>query len=75
MKKDLIKKIRTELGMTQAEFAEHANIKFAQQVSSLENGRRKIGFGLLNRIVSHLSANGFQVSLDVTVTVNNQRIK
>jgi transcriptional regulator with XRE-family HTH domain len=75
MKKDLIKSMRLELGMTQAEFARLAGINSFQQVSGLESGRRKVGFGLLNKIVSNLAANGYLVSLDIIVTVNNKKFK
>jgi transcriptional regulator with XRE-family HTH domain len=75
MKKDLIKSMRLELGMTQAEFARLAGINSFQQVSGLESGRRKVGFGLLNKIVSNLAANGYLVSLDIIVSVNNKRFK
>lgn len=75
MKKDLIKSMRLELGVTQAEFARLAGINSFQQVSGLESGRRKVGFGLLNKIVSNLAANGYLVSLDIVVTVNNKKFK
>lgn len=75
MKKDLIKSMRLELGMTQAEFARLAGINSFQQVSGLESGRRKVGFGLLNKIVSNLASNGYLVSLDIIVTVNNKKFK
>ncbi len=75
MRKDLIKAMRLELGVTQAEFARLAGINSFQQVSGLESGRRKVGFGLLNKIASNLAANGYLVSLDVIVTVNNKKFK
>ena len=75
MRKDLIKAMRLELGITQAEFARLAGINSFQQVSGLESGRRKVSFGLLNKIASNLAANGYLVSLDVIVTVNNKKFK
>lgn len=74
MKKDLIKRIRTELKMTQSQFAEAAGINSFQQVSGLESNRRNIGYGLLNKIVCNLASNGHLVALDVTVTVNDKKI-
>ena len=41
MKKDLIKKLRAELGMTQLQFAQAAGINSFQQVYLYENGRRQ----------------------------------
>jgi len=74
MKKDLIKRIRTELGMTQSQFAQASGINSFQQVSGLEAGRRKVGFTLLNRIICNLASNGHLVSLDINVTVNDKKI-
>jgi transcriptional regulator with XRE-family HTH domain len=74
MKKDLIKRIRTELGLTQSQFAQASGINSFQQVSGLEAGRRKVGFSLLNRIICNLASNGYLVSLDITITVNDQKI-
>lgn len=74
MKGELIKRIRKELNMTQAEFALKSGIKSYQQVSGLESGRRNIGLGLLTKIVNNLSANGHQVALDVMITVNDKQI-
>jgi transcriptional regulator with XRE-family HTH domain len=74
MKKDLIKRIRTELGLTQSQFAQASGINSFQQVSGLEAGRRKVGFSLLNRIICNLASNGYLVSLDITVTVNDQKL-
>jgi len=75
MKKDLIKKIRTELGMTQAQFARRAGVNSVQQISGLESGQRAIGFNLLSKIILNLASNGFPVSLDVTVTVDKKKFK
>jgi len=74
MKKDLIKKIRTELGMTQVDFAKACGINSFQQVWLYESGRRKLGYNLLNRMVCNLAANGYLISLDITVTLNDKKI-
>lgn len=74
MKKGLIKSIRTELGLTQSQFAEAAGITSFQQVSGLESNRRNVGYNLLNRIICNLASNGHLVSLDITVTVNDKKI-
>lgn len=74
MKKGLIKALRTELGMTQAQFAKEAGINSFQQISGLESNRRNIGYGLLNKIVCTLASNGHLVSLDITLTVNDKKL-
>lgn len=74
MKKDLIKKLRAELGMTQVEFAKAAGINSFQQVSVYESNRRQLGYNLLNSIVCNLAANGHLISLDITVTLNDKKI-
>lgn len=75
MKKDLVKKIRIELGMTQAEFARRAGVNSVQQVSGLESGQRMIGFNLLSKMVLNLASNGYPVALDISVSVNNKKFK
>lgn len=74
MRKGLIRELRTELKMTQAEFAQSAGIASYQQVSGLESGRRNVGLGLLTKIINNLSANGHQVALDVIITVNDKKL-
>lgn len=74
MKKGIIKTLRAELGMTQAEFAEQSGVGSYQQVSGIESGRRNLGLGLLTKIVNNLSANGHQVALDITLTVNDKKL-
>jgi transcriptional regulator with XRE-family HTH domain len=74
MKKDLIKKLRTELGMKPTEFAKASGINSYQQVWLYESGRRNLGYNLLNSIVCNLAANGHLVALDVTVTINDKKI-
>ena len=75
MKKDLIKKIRTELGMTQAQFAYKGGVNSVQQISGLESGQRIIGFNLLSKIILNLASNGYPISLDVTVTVDKKKFR
>jgi transcriptional regulator with XRE-family HTH domain len=75
MKKDLVKRIRTELGMTQAQFARRAGVNSVQQISGLESGTRTIGFNLLNKIVVNLASNGYPISLDVTVTIDKKKFR
>jgi transcriptional regulator with XRE-family HTH domain len=74
MKKDLIKKLRTELGMTQLQFAQAAGINSFQQVYLYENGRRQLGYNLLNRIICNLASNGYLVSLDIIVMINDKKL-
>ena len=66
---NIIKEIRTELGMTQAVFAKEAGFNTVQQISGLENNQRGIGFNLLGKMVRNLSANGHPIALDVNLTV------
>jgi transcriptional regulator with XRE-family HTH domain len=72
----IIKEIRTELGLKQKDFAEKAGFvgKGSIQVSLLENNHRKIGFNLLGKVVRNLAANGYDISLDVTINVNDKKI-
>jgi transcriptional regulator with XRE-family HTH domain len=74
----IIKEIRTELGLTQKEFADKAGFVgkgSVIQISLLENNHRKIGFNLLGKVVRHLASNGYQISLDVIVNVNDKKMK
>jgi transcriptional regulator with XRE-family HTH domain len=73
----IIKEIRAELGLTQKDFAEKAGFVgkgSVIQVSLLENNHRKIGFNLLGKVVRNLAANGYDISLDVTINVNDKKI-
>jgi transcriptional regulator with XRE-family HTH domain len=73
----IIKEIRTELGLTQKEFADKAGFVgkgSVIQISLLENNHRKIGFNLLGKVVRHLASNGYDISLDVIVNVNDKKI-
>lgn len=71
---NIIKDIRTELGMTQAAFATVAGFNKIQQISGLENNVKGLGFFLLSKIVRHLASNGIDASLDVILTVNQKKI-
>jgi transcriptional regulator with XRE-family HTH domain len=72
---NIIKDIRTELGMTQAAFAKVSGFNKVQQVSGLENNVKGLGFFLLSKIVRHLASNGISASLDVILTVNQKKIR
>jgi transcriptional regulator with XRE-family HTH domain len=72
---NIIKEIRTELGMTQKQFSEAAGFATIQQISGLENNQRSIGFNLLGKIVRNLAANGLDASLDISLTVNEKKIR
>ncbi len=73
--RNIIKEIRTELGMTQKQFSENAGFATIQQISGLENKQRGIGFNLLGKIVRNLASNGFDASLDVVLTINKKKIR
>ncbi len=72
---NIIKDIRTELGMTQARFAKVAGFNKVQQVSGLENNVKGLGFFLLSKIVRHLASNGIPASLDVVITIDQKKIR
>lgn len=72
---NIIKEIRTELGMTQKQFSEAAGFQSVQQISGLENRQRGIGFNLLGKVVRFLASNGYSASLDVTLTINEKKIR
>lgn len=74
MKKDLIKKLRAELGMTLAEFAKASGVNSFQQIWLYESGKRQLGYNLLNRIICTLASNGYLVSLDITVMINDKKL-
>lgn len=73
--RNIIKEIRTELGMTQKQFSENAGFATIQQISGLENNQRGVGFNLLGKIVRTLASNGFDASLDVVLTINKKKIR
>lgn len=75
VKKESIRKLRRELGLSQTEFAKLSGLKFYQQVSGLESGRRNIGMNLVNKIIRNLASNGFQVYAELIIHVNNKKIK
>ena len=73
--RNIIKEIRTELGMTQKQLSENAGFATVQQISGLENNQRGVGFNLLSKIVRTLVVNGYDASLDVVLTVNSKKIR
>lgn len=72
---NIVKEIRTELKMTQNEFAKAAGFNKIQQISSLENRPIGVGFNLLGKIVRNLAVNGHEASLDVVLTINEKKIR
>jgi len=73
--RNIIKEIRTELGMTQKQLSESAGFATVQQISGLENNQRGVGFNLLSKIVRTLVVNGYDASLDVVLTINRKKIR
>jgi transcriptional regulator with XRE-family HTH domain len=71
---NIIKEIRKELNLKQVEFAPLAGFNTVQQVSQLERNVYGLGLNLIAKMVRNLSANGYQVSVDISVTVNDKTI-
>ena len=72
---NIVKQIRTLLGLSQSQFVEVVGINKIPQLSALENGRRRIGFNLLKRMVDTLKDSGYRVSMKVEVKVNGKVIR
>jgi len=72
---NIVKDIRTRLGLSQSQFVEVVGINKIPQLSALENGRRRIGFNLLRRMVDTLKASGYRVSMKIEVKVNGKVIR
>lgn len=72
---NIVKQIRTLLGLSQSQFVEVVGINKIPQLSALENGRRRIGFNLLKRMVDTLKESGYRVSMKVEVKVNGKVIR
>lgn len=72
---NIVKQIRTLLGLSQSQFVEVVGINKIPQLSALENGRRRIGFNLLKRMVDTLKDSGYRVSMKVEVKVNGRVIR
>lgn len=71
---NIIKEIRKELNLKQVEFAPLAGFNTVQQVSQLERNVYGLGLNRISKMVRNLSANGYQVSVDISVTVNDKTI-
>jgi transcriptional regulator with XRE-family HTH domain len=72
---NIVKQIRTLLGLSQSQFVEVVGINKIPQLSALENGRRRIGFNLLKRMVDTLKDSGYRVSMKIEVKVNGRVIR
>jgi transcriptional regulator with XRE-family HTH domain len=72
---NIVKQIRTLLELSQSQFAEVTGINKIPQLSALENGRRRIGFNLLKRMISTLKENGYRVSMKIEVKINGRVIR
>jgi transcriptional regulator with XRE-family HTH domain len=72
---NIVKQIRTLLELSQSQFSEVTGINKIPQVSALENGRRRIGFNLLKRMIDTLKQSGYRVSMKVEVKVNGKIIR
>jgi transcriptional regulator with XRE-family HTH domain len=72
---NIVKQIRTLLELSQSQFAEVTGINKIPQLSALENGRRRIGFNLLKRMIDTLKENGYRVSMKIEVKINGRVIK
>lgn len=72
---NIVKQIRTLLELSQSQFAEVTGINKIPQVSALENGRRRIGFNLLKRMIDTLKKSGYRVSMKIEVKINGKIIR
>lgn len=72
---NIVKQIRTLLELSQSQFAEVTGINKIPQVSALENGRRRIGFNLLKRMIDTLKKSGYRVSMKIEVKINSKVIR
>jgi transcriptional regulator with XRE-family HTH domain len=72
---NIVKQIRTLLELSQSQFAEVTGINKIPQVSALENGRRRIGFNLLKRMIDTLKKSGYRVSMKTEVKINGKIIR
>lgn len=72
---NIVKQIRALLELSQSQFAEVTGINKIPQLSALENGRRRIGFNLLKRMIDTLKENGYRVSMKIEVKINGHVIK
>jgi transcriptional regulator with XRE-family HTH domain len=71
---NIIKEVRSELGLRQKDFAPLAGFNTVQQVSQLERNVYGLGLNRISKMVRNLCANGYQVSVDISVTVNDKTI-
>jgi transcriptional regulator with XRE-family HTH domain len=72
---NIVKQIRALLELSQSQFAEVTGINKIPQVSALENGRRRIGFNLLKRMIDTLKKSGYRVSMKIEVKINGKVIR
>jgi transcriptional regulator with XRE-family HTH domain len=72
---NIVKQIRTLLELSQSQFAEVTGINKIPQLSALENGRRRIGFNLLKRMITTLKESGYRVSMKIEVKINGRVIR
>lgn len=71
---NIVKDMRTLLGLSMSEFSRQAGFNNVQQVYTLEYGKANVGLNLLNKMVSNLRKNGHKVDITIAVHVNDKAV-
>lgn len=71
---NVVKEVRKNLGLSVRDFAKAAGFRSIQQVYSLECGKAKAGFNLINKMVKNLNNNGFKAELTIILDINDERL-
>lgn len=71
---NIVKLLRTKLSLTLKDFAKVAGFTTLQQVNQLENGKAKIGFNRLSKIIENLRENGHDAQVTIIVHINGEDI-
>jgi transcriptional regulator with XRE-family HTH domain len=72
--RNIVKELRSKLGLSQSKFAKVAGFNSIQQVSNLENDRQNVGLGLIKKMVDSLNVSGHRATLTVIVSVDEEDI-
>jgi transcriptional regulator with XRE-family HTH domain len=72
--RNIVKELRSKLGLSQSKFAKVAGFNSIQQVSNLENDRQNVGLGLIKKMVDSLNTAGHRATLTVIVSVDDEDI-
>jgi transcriptional regulator with XRE-family HTH domain len=70
--KNIVKELRSALGLSQSKFAKLTGFNSIQQISNLENSKQNVGLGLLNKMIDNMNENGTPATLSIKITIPSE---